>query len=187
MTSLAALWLPIVVSTVLIFLASSIVHMVLPWHKSDWAPVPDEPGVRGALAPMAIAPGDYIVPHCASMQEMGTPEYQAKLTEGPVLFMTVRPNAQPSMGPMFIGWTLAVLVANLLAAGVAAATIAPGGDTHLIWHTTGLVALGVYGFGGWPEAIWYGRKWSTAMKNTLDGAIYAVITALTFGWLWPVA
>jgi hypothetical protein len=187
MTSLAALWLPITLSAVFVFVASSLVHMVLPWHKSDWAPVPDEVGVRRALGPMALPPGDYIVPHCASMKEMGAPEFQARLAEGPVLMMTVRPNGQASMAPMFIGWTFAVLAVSLLAAAVAAATLAPGADTHVVWHITGLVALGVYGFGAWPESIWYGRKWSSAVKNTLDALIYAALTALTFGWLWPAA
>ncbi len=187
MTSLVALWLPIVLSTVFIFLASSIIHTVLPWHKSDWAGVPDEGGLRRALAPMAIAPGDYMVPHCTAMKEMGTPEFQAKLNEGPVMTMTVRPNGRASMAPMFIGWTIAVLLANLLIAGVAAAALAPGVGRHAIWHLTGLVALGTFGFGGWPESIWFGRKWSSAMKNTFDALIYAVIAALTFGWLWPMA
>lgn len=187
MTSLAALWLPIVLSTVFVFIASSIIHMVLPWHKSDFAGVPDEAGLRRAVGPMNIPAGDYVVPHCTDMKEMGTPEYKAKLEEGPVLVMTVRRNGQVSMAPMFIGWTLAILAATVLAACVAATALAPGANTKAVWHITGLVALGVYGFGGWPESIWYGRKWSTAVKNTVDAVIYAVVTALTFGWMWPAA
>ena len=187
MTSLAALWLPIVLSTVFVFIASSIVHMVLPWHKSDFAGVPDEAGFRRAVGPMNIPQGDYVVPHCTDMKEMNTPEYKAKLEAGPVLIMTVRKNGQASMAPMFIGWTIAILVASIIAACVAATTMAPGADTQKVWHVTGLVALGVYGFGGWPESIWFGRKWSSAVKNTVDAVIYAVITALTFGWMWPVA
>lgn len=39
--------------------------------------------------------------------------------------------------------------------------------------------------GLWQDSIWYGRKWSTTLKNTLDGIVYALLTAGTFGWLWP--
>ena len=87
---------------------------------------------------------------------------------------------------MFIGWTLAILVVSIVAACVAATTMTPGADTQKVWHVTGLVSLAAYGFGAWPESIWYGRKWSSAVKNTFDSVIYAVITALTFGWLWPM-
>lgn len=185
MTHLAELWLPIVLSTVFVFIASSITHMVLPWHKSDFAGVPDEPALRRAVGPMNIPKGDYVVPHCTDMKDMNTPEYKAKLDEGPVLIMTVRANGQVGMAPMFIGWTLAILVATIIVACVAATAMPTGADTQKVWHITGLTALGIYGFGGWPESIWYGRKWSTAIKNTVDAVIYAVVTALTFGWMWP--
>jgi hypothetical protein len=185
MTSLAALWLPIVLSTVFVFIASAIIHMVMPWHKSDFAGVPGEEGFRRAVGPMNIPQGDYVVPHCTDMKDMGTPEYKARLAEGPVLIMTVRRNAEISMAPMFIGWTLAIVVASVIVACVAATAMGTGADTQRVWHITGLTALGIYGFGGWPESIWYGRKWSTAIKNTFDAAIYAVVTALTFGWMWP--
>jgi len=185
MTSLAELWLPIVLSTVFVFIASSIIHMVMPWHKGDFAKVPDEDGLRRAIGPMAIAPGDYMTPYCSSSKDMATPEFKTKVTEGPVLLMTVRPNGNPSMTPMFIGWTLAILVASVIVACVAGTAMPTGSDTQRVWHITGLTALGIYGFGGWPESIWYGRKWSSAVKNTFDALIYAVITALTFGWMWP--
>ena len=185
MTSLAALWLPIALTTVFIFIASSIIHMMMPWHKSDFSGVPDEAAFRRAVGPMNIPPGDYTVPHCTDMKEMSTPEFKAKMAEGPVMIMTVRPNGQASMAPMFIGWTLAILAATIIVACVAATTLSPGADTKVVWHTTGLVALGIYAFCDWPQSIWFGRKWSSAIKGTVDGVIYGVITALTFGWMWP--
>lgn len=187
MTSLASLWLPIVLSTVFVFIASSIIHMVMPWHKGDFAKVPDEEGFRRAVGPLAIPPGDYMTPYCTTSADMKSPEFQAKVEEGPVVLMTVRPNGNPSMTPMFVGWTLAILVLTLVAACAAAAALAPGAATKSVWHLTGLVALAGYGFGGWPESIWYGRKWSSAAKNTFDALIYAAITAATFGWMWPAA
>ena len=40
MTPLSALWLPIVLSAVIVFVASSIMHMVLPYHRSDYHKLP---------------------------------------------------------------------------------------------------------------------------------------------------
>ena len=34
---LTSLWLPIVLSAILVFIASSLVYMVLQWHNSDWS------------------------------------------------------------------------------------------------------------------------------------------------------
>jgi hypothetical protein len=34
-------------------------------------------------------------------------------------------------------------------------------------------------------SIWYRRAWMTTTKATVDGVIYAVLTAATLGWLWP--
>ena len=42
MISLTALWLPILVSAVIVFFASAIMHMVLAYHKSDYRKLPDE-------------------------------------------------------------------------------------------------------------------------------------------------
>ena len=35
------------------------------------------------------------------------------------------------------------------------------------------------------NSIWLGRSWSTTLKSVFDGLVYALITAGTFGWLWP--
>ncbi len=37
------------------------------------------------------------------------------------------------------------------------------------------------------ESAWKGQKWSTTIKFMIDGLIYALVTAGTFGWLWPAA
>ena len=57
MVSLAALWLPIVVSAVIVFLASWIVHMFLPYHHSDFAKLPQEDAVLDALRTLNVPAG----------------------------------------------------------------------------------------------------------------------------------
>jgi hypothetical protein len=187
MTELMALWLPIVLSTVFVFIASTLLHTVIPWHKGDFVPVPDEAAARRALGPLAIPPGDYLMPYCSSTKEMGSPEYLEKLREGPVVLMTVRPNGVTSMGPTFVYWLVFLLAVSVVAACIAGNALAPGAESARIWRFAGLTAFAAYGFGSWPESIWFGRKWSSAVKATVDAVIYAVITAATFSWLWPAA
>ena len=47
------------------------------------------------------------------------------------------------------------------------------------------MAFACYAIAGWQDSIWFKRSWSTTLKNTFDGLIYALVTAGTFGWLWP--
>jgi hypothetical protein len=59
MVSLVDLWLPIVLSAVLVFLSSSVIHMALRWHSKDFAIFTAEDAVMNALRPFDLAPGDY--------------------------------------------------------------------------------------------------------------------------------
>ena len=49
MVPLTSLWLPILLSAVVVFAASSIIHMVLPYHRNDFKKLPDEEGFLAAL------------------------------------------------------------------------------------------------------------------------------------------
>ena len=70
MVGLSALWLPILLSAVVVFIVSSIIHMATPWHKGDYLKIPDEDKAMDALRPLAIPPGDYMVPRPSSVQEL---------------------------------------------------------------------------------------------------------------------
>ena len=60
------------------------------------------------------------------------------------------------------------------------------GESYLhVFRFAGVTAFAGYSLGGWQESIWYQRKLSTTIKNTIDGLIYALFTAGVFGWLWP--
>ena len=88
----AILWLPILVSAVIVFVASSIIHMGPLWHRGDYPALPQEEEVQGALRPLALAPGDYFVPRAEDMKAYKTPEFVEKLRLGPVVLLTVMPN-----------------------------------------------------------------------------------------------
>ena len=41
-----SLWLPVMISAVVVFVASSIIHMALKYHKADYKSLPNEDAVR---------------------------------------------------------------------------------------------------------------------------------------------
>ncbi len=185
MVALSTLWLPILLSAVIVFVASSIVHMVLPWHRSDFAKLPDEDRAMDALRPLGIAPGDYLMPMCSNPKEMGTPEFMAKMSRGPVAMMTVVPNGPPAMRSNLIQWFVYLVVVGVLVGYVASRTLPAGTHYLRVFQIAGATAFIAYAAGMWPFSIWYRRKWSTTVKSTIDAGIYALLTAGTFGWLWP--
>ncbi len=185
MTGLGALWLPILLSSVIVFAVSSLIHMVLPWHKSDYPRVPNEDQLRAALRPLAIPPGDYMVPRPASSQEMRSPEFAEKVRAGPNLILTVIPSGPWSMGKNLTLWFIYGVVVSLFAGYVAGRALPPGAAYLAVFRFAGVTAFIGYAVALWQMSIWYRRAWSTTIKATVDGLIYALLTAGTFGWLWP--
>lgn len=185
MVGLSALWLPILISAVIVFVASSLIHMVLPWHKSDYPKLRNEPQVLDALRPLAIPPGDYLMPCPSSRQEMASPEFKDKMARGPVVMMTVFPSGPMSMGRNLALWFVYCLVIGVFAAYITGRAL-PSGVVYLrVFRFAGATAFIGYSAALWQMSIWYRRSWITTIKATVDGLIYALLTAGTFGWLWP--
>jgi hypothetical protein len=188
MTLLYTLWLPILVSAVIVYILSTIIHMVFTgWHKHDLMKLPAEDKVMDALRPFAIPPGDYAMPKPESMQEMKSPEYQQTRTRGPVVIMTVLPNGPATMGKPLALWFIFCIVVSFFAAYIGSATLPPGTSYARVFQVVGTTAFIGYVLAMWPFSIWYGRSWSATIRSTIDGFIYALFTAGTFGWLWPHA
>ena len=158
MTSLASLWLPILISAVLVFIASSVIHMALPWHRDDYRSLPQEEQAMEALRPFAIPPGDYMVPRAGDMAKMKTPEFQDKLKKGPVMVLTVMPSGTFSMGRPLLLWFIYSLVVGWFAAYVAGSTLAPATPYLKVFQVTGTVAFASYALALWPMSIWYRRS-----------------------------
>lgn len=185
MTTLASLWLPILVASVFVFIAGSLIHMVLPWHKSDYPPMPNEDAVMGALRPFNIPPGDYFIPRPQGREGMKSTDYQDKVQKGPVVVMTVMPNGMMAMGKTFVQWFGYLVVVSLFSAYVAGRALAPAAPFAQVLRFTGVAAFLSYSVALWPMSIWYRRSWSLTIKATVDGLVYALITGATFAWLWP--
>lgn len=185
MVSIPSLWLPILVSGVFVFVVSSLIHMVLGYHSNDFRKFPNEDAVADALRKLNIPPGDYGYPKASSMKEMGSPEFKEKQKKGPVLFATVFPTGESSMGSALMLWFLYSIIVSIFAAYVAGRALGPGADYLAVFRFAGVTAFVSYALGTWPASIWYRRPWSVTMKNTFDGLVYGLVTAGVFGWLWP--
>jgi hypothetical protein len=186
MVSLAHLWLPILLSAVFVFIASSLVHMVFKWHNSDYHGFPNEEEVRAAVNQGTPAPGQYILPYCRDMKEMGSEDMQRKYKEGPLGFVILRKPGATNMGPMLLQWFLYCgLVSLATALLLSHSGLHAGAGYRAIFHSAALASFMAYAFGSIPMGIWWGQPWGSVLKNLLDGLIYAGLTAGTFGWLWP--
>jgi len=185
MTILLTLWLPIVLSAVLVFVVSAVIHMATPWHRADYRKAPREDQLRDAVRPLAIPPGDYMVPNCDSMQEMRSPGFKEKMSQGPVLVMTVFPNGQMGMGKNLALWFVYLVAVSWFAAYVACHALPAGASYRHVFRFAGVTAFLGYAAALWQMSIWYRRSWGTTLRATIDGLIYAGVTAGTFGWLWP--
>ena len=185
MVSIVSLWLPILLSAVIVFIASSIIHMLLKYHLSDFGRVPSEDEVMDALRPFNIPTGDYVIPCAGKAKEKGTPEFIEKTTKGPVAFLTVMPSGPPSMTGSLILWFLYCVLVGIVVAYVAGRAVGPGTEYLAVFRFAGCAAFLGYAMALLQNSIWYKRKWSATLKSMFDGLIYALLTAGTFGWLWP--
>ena len=182
---LISLWLPILLSAVLVFIASSVIHMALPWHKGDYRQVPEEKKLMDVVRPLGVPPGDYMVPRPANMKEMGTPEFAAKIKAGPVMVVTVMPNGRMGMNTALFYWFIYSIVVGFFAAYVGTAALPAGSPYPRVFQIVGTTAFAGYALALWQMSIWYHRSWVTTIKSTIDGLVYGLLTGGTFGWLWP--
>ena len=185
MVSMSQLWIPILLSAVAVFVASSVIHMASPWHKSDYPRMRDEDAVMDALRPLAIPPGDYFFPRPASMAEMRSPQFVERMGRGPVVLMTVMPNGITPMAGIFVRWFVYLVVVSSIAALVASAGLSARADPRHVFHQITLVAFSGYALALWQLSIWYRRAWAITIKATVDALIYAGITGGVFAWCWP--
>jgi hypothetical protein len=185
MAHLLQLWLPILAAAIGVFIASSLIHMVFKWHDSDYRPLANEAEVGAAIRNGAPTPGEYVIPHCPGMKELQEPANQAKLREGPVGFIVLRPNGIPNMGGTLGLWFAFALVIAAASGAIALQVYGLGADHHAAAHLAALVTFFAYGGGAVPQGIWMGRPWSAVAKDLLDSLVYGIVTAFAFAWLWP--
>ena len=185
MVSILSLWLPILVSAVFVFVVSTIIHVFLTYHNSDFNKVSNEDEVMAALRQGNIKPGDYFIPHAENLKATGSPEYIEKATAGPVAIMSVLPSGPPNMTNNLIQWFIYSIVVSIIAAYVAGRALGPESAYLEVFRFAGITAFVGYSIGLLQNSIWWGRSWTTTFKSMFDGLLYALVTAGAFGWLWP--
>ncbi len=185
MVPVLSLWLPVVVSAVLVFLTSSVIHMLLTYHRNDFGKLPDEDATMEALGKFNIPPGEYVVPYAGSTKNMQSPEFIEKANRGPVAFMTVMPNGIPGMGKSLMQWFAYCLLVGVFSGYIAGCALGAGAPYLAVFRFAGCTAFACYAVALLQNSIWYKRAWSVTLKSSFDGLIYALVTAGAFGWLWP--
>lgn len=183
--SLLQLWAPILLGTVLAWIASSLIHLVLKYHDSDYKKLANEDEVMEAVGKGSPALGVHTFPYCVDMSQMKDQAMQAKFNRGPVGFVTIFPSGMPPMGKLIAQQILYFLFGCILIAYCATLALTPGASYLEVFRF--VAAVGFLGF-GWaqiPFAIWYGHLWSTSAKYLLDALIYGLVVAGCFAWLWP--
>jgi hypothetical protein len=185
MVTLMQLWLPIVASAFIVFVASSIIWMALPIHKHDYKNPGDAEGpLLEFMRSRGLAPGVYYVPWCHGAKG-NDPAMKEKLAKGPWGQLIVMPGA-PNMGKLLGIWMLHLLVISLLVAYVAAhAGLTPGAPYLSVFRVVAVVTLLAHAGYAIPLCNWHGLPWAQLPGRIFDGVIYAGLTAGTFAWLWP--
>lgn len=176
------LWIPILVSAIVVFVMSALVWIVLPWHKSDFSKTADEEAVRGALK--GASPGLYMVPYCTDPAELKNEAVAQKYIEGPQAYITVIPNGLPQMGGKLVLSFLYYILVGILCAYFVTRTRAPDASYLEVFRIAGTTAFIAYGIAYIQDSVWFGRPWSLTAKNLVDALLYALLTGGVFGWLY---
>lgn len=179
------LWLPILISAALVFVMSSIIWMVFPWHRKDVSGGPDEASLLDALRRNKLAPGQYLVPHASDPLVRKSEEFQKKMAEGPVALITIYRPGRMEMGPLLTKWFIFLLVINASIAYLAGITMPVGSSYMQVFRMVGTAAFLAYGGAHAIYGIFWGRPWRVVWLDMMDAFIYACLIAGAFAWRWP--
>ena len=175
------LWLPILVSSIFVFVMSALVWMVMPWHKSDFRKTADEEAVRAALK--GTAPGLYMLPYCTNPAELKDEKVAQKYIDGPQAYITVIPNGLPKMGGKLILSFLYYVFVGILCAYMVTRTVPVDAGYLQVFRVAGTTAFIAHGIAYFQDSIWFGRSWALTAKGLLDALMYGLLTGGAFGWL----
>lgn len=182
MTPLPSLWLPILVSAVFVLIAANILWMALPfWHRKDYHRLKDDSAILGALRDARS--GQYVVP--TMDWSSATPEQRAEIQKGPMAVLILRNPSAFSFPATLLKFFLYLVVVSTFVAYITGVTLAPGTHYLRVFRVAGTAGILAYSFNSIADSIWYGKPWAVTFKTIIDGVIYGLLIAGTFGWLWP--
>lgn len=183
--SLADLWLPILLATILIWIMSSVIHMVFKYHNSDYQKLDNEDAVMAAIGQGSPKLGLHAFPYCVDMKEMRDPAMQEKYANGPVGFVLIGQDGLPKMGKL-VSQQIAFMLIGVALIAYAASLALPAGAEYLeVFRFVMTAGFLTFGWATMPFSIWYGLQWSATFKFLLDALIYGALVAGVFAWMWP--
>ena len=91
----------------------------------------------------------------------------------------------PVMPKFLVQWFVYCLLIGFFVAYLAAHTVPFGAKYPAVFRVVGTAAFLAYGLGHVSDGIWKGQTWLMTIKEVIDGLVYGLLTAGTFGWLWP--
>jgi hypothetical protein len=183
--SLTALWLPIVLAAVVVFIASSVIHMVFKYHNSEYKKLPEEQAVLDAMGGAKTGPVFYSFPSAESMKEMGSPEMTERHTQGPVGTVNINPSGPPAMGKNPLLWFIYSICVGVFAGYLASRTLVSGTRYLQVFRVVACASFMAYSFAHFSDAVWQMKPCAMTLKHVFDGLVYALLTAGVFGWFWP--
>jgi hypothetical protein len=183
MVTILSLWLPILLSAVAIYIASSLIHMALPYHKSDFSALPNEDQLLESLR--TVGTGNYMAPRPASAAAMREPGFKEKMARGPIVTLYVKAGGGFDMPGTLVRWFIYLLLVSILVAYVCSRTLPAGAAYLAVFRVAGFAVFLAIGGAAPVNSIWYGQKWSTCAKSLFDSLVYGLLAGGVFGWLWP--
>jgi hypothetical protein len=180
MEFLVALWMPILLSAVVLFVISAMAWMVLPHHREDFGRLASEDDLLNRLRELNIQPGRYSFPYCASNPSKD-PELKKKFDTGPIGTLNIFGGI--NMGQNMFWTFVFFLVVSVLLAYLGWESLGGTSPPFLrVWQIVGTAAILAYTCGAIPNDIWFKRPLWT---NLIDGIVYGLVTGLIFAALWP--
>lgn len=183
METFVALWLPVLMTTVVLFVASFLAWVVLPHHKPDVRRWPEEERLLDFVRESGAAPGEYLFP-LIEQDEMKEDRARQRYERGPWGLIRVWPR-QPDMVRNMAATFGYFLLVTLLVAYVAAAALTPGAVFGEVFRIVATTAILAYCAGGVLNEIWFTRPLRAKLMNAIDGLVYGAITGVIFGLMWP--
>ncbi|NIR43364.1 MAG: hypothetical protein GWN99_05440 [Gemmatimonadetes bacterium] len=181
--SLVSLWLPILLSALIVFVAAFVAWTVLPHHRSDWVGIPNDELLLNAIRSLNLGRGQYVFPYAATPEGRKQEGAEEKIKQGPMGMLIV--SEPPNMTKSLIQYFIFCLGVSFMVGYVGYAAIDAGAEYLHVFRVLGTVAFLAYGAAEIPGAIWLGRTWSSVWKSVIDALVFGLLTGGVFGWLWP--
>lgn len=186
MVELTDLWLPILVSAAIVFVASFVLWALSPHHRADMGFLKDEGPVLRALEETNARPGMYYVPGCADKERMKSEEMKQQWKRGPWAFL-ILPGSAPSFARNLVICFVEFLLVSVFVAYLGTLVFGEGAEYMKVFRVTGAAAVLAYVFGSIGHDAFQMKPLRYTLFCMIDGVIYALLTAGTFAWLWPAA